>query len=161
MMDCEIGGRIDEFPLVDMIQMIHLSRRTGCLTVRGPINGMIEFRHGRIVRAKVSSPYADIGTILMDHGSITKKQLVEAVRVQRGSDGTALLGRVLVELGHTTVEQLREAMRAQVDQVVQEMLGLEKGNFIFRVTGDDSDDITQDVSEVLVEASVSKRRQAG
>ena len=65
------------------------------------------------------------------------------------------VGRVLVSLGFVELEQLRKMLRLQVDQVVQDLLRISTGSFDFRPSFElPPDDITQDVSDVLIEASL-------
>lgn len=157
MMSSELGGRIEEISLPDVLQILRLSRRTGCLHIRGPIDASIDFFEGRIVRAKSSYPYADIGTILMDNGAITQRQLRKAVKKQRGALRGTMLGRVLVQMGHATEEELNTAIRDQIDQVIDDLIDLSSGTFAFRIPGAAFDDITQDVEDILVEADVRKQ----
>jgi hypothetical protein len=153
----EIGGNIREFPLRDMLQMILVTKRTGSLVINGIVNGRIDFHDGRIVCAASTAPYTDIGTILMDDGIISRNQLSQAVEQQRGPQKGTMLGRVLVRLGFMNDTDLHKAMRRQVEQVVDSLLNLSEGSFDFRVSGTGADSVTQDVSEVLLEASVRRR----
>lgn len=155
------GGKIEGFRLREVLQLLRLSRRTGSLFLHGHRSGRVDFHEGRILRATVSSPYADIGTILMHRGGLKNKQLKKAVRAQKGPQKGMPLGRILVSLGFVTDQQLRDAMREQVDQVIQDLLEVDEGDFHFRASSSDEDDVTQDVSDVLLEADMRRMRRAG
>jgi hypothetical protein len=153
-MGCELSGRIQVFPVRDVIHLLRMSRRSGTLHLRnGARKGHIEFHEGDILRATTTTSYHDIGTVLMDLGLIDIDQLREAVAVQRAAGGRIPLGRALLNLGYLRIDELRGALRRQVDQVVQDLLLISTGSFDFRPTNElPPDDITQDVSDVLIEA---------
>jgi hypothetical protein len=156
MTGCELSGRIQALPIRDVIRMIRMSRRSGVLQLRnGARQGEIEFHLGEILRATTTSEYRDIGTVALELGLIGTDELQEAVAMQRATGGRMPLGRVLVSLGFVELEQLRKMLRLQVDQVVQDLLRISTGSFDFRPSFElPPDDITQDVSDVLIEASL-------
>jgi len=156
MSGCELSGRLQALPVRDVIRLIRMSRRSGTLHLRnGARCGQIEFHQGQILRARTTSEYKDIGTVALELGLIGVDQLHEAVAMQRATSGRMPLGRVLVSLGFVELDQLRTMLRLQVDQVVQDLLRISTGSFAFRPSvGLPPDDITQDVSDVLIEASV-------
>lgn len=50
-----LSGTFDELPLVDLVEMIAIGRKTGCLAVldeRGTAAGELDFRGGRLVGAR-------------------------------------------------------------------------------------------------------------
>lgn len=52
-----------------------------------------------------------LGQLLIERGVITKKQLDEALKVQKERGG--LIGQILVDLGHASEEAIAQALTAQ------------------------------------------------
>ena len=140
-----------------LLKWIRRSARTGLLLfLEGHADGAIEFLGGEIVSARNGSGFSDIGTILLENKVITREQLLQAADRQRRTANPAPLGRTLMEMGCAGEADIRTAMRLQVDQVIESLLALRKGCFEFHAGTGSTDDITQNVSEVLREADVRR-----
>ncbi len=147
----ELTGRIQDISVRSLLTWVRHSRKTGTLSFRNSVHqGWIEFRNGEIVSARSSVAYEDLGTILLNNKIITHEQLAEGALEQRDADNPLPLGRTLITLGYASVKDVREAMRKQVDQVIQDLLTLGEGVFEFEAKCTYADNITQNVSDVLM-----------
>src|SRR3954449_7460518 len=92
-----IKGSLKEASLPDVIQLLFLGRRTGCLALADRHNfGTIYFDEGHIVFAAIVNRRDRLGDILLASGRITPDQLAAAIQQQRG-DRDRKLGEILVE----------------------------------------------------------------
>jgi tetratricopeptide (TPR) repeat protein len=126
-----IKGSLKEASLPDVIQLLFLGRRTGCLALADRHNfGTIYFEEGHIVYAAIVNRRDRLGDILVRSGRITKEQLEQAVGRQEG-DREHKLGEILVELGAVERAELESYMRLQIEEAVYYLFTWTSGTFNF------------------------------
>jgi tetratricopeptide (TPR) repeat protein len=126
-----IRGSLREASLPDVIQLLFLGRRTGCLAVTDRQRfGSIYFEDGWIVYATIVNRRDRIGDILLRAGLVTREQLDEALAMQQVARGRRL-GEILVSLGAVTAEELRLRLRAQLEEAVFALFSWSTGTFTF------------------------------
>jgi tetratricopeptide (TPR) repeat protein len=126
-----IKGSLKEASLPDVIQLLFLGRRTGCLALADRHNfGTIHFEEGQIVYAAIVNRRDRLGDILMRSGRITAFQLGEAVERQAG-DRERKLGEILVQLGYLSSEELQRYIRVQIEEAVYYLFTWTSGTFNF------------------------------
>ena len=126
-----IKGSLKEASLPDVIQLLALGRKTGCLAVADRQNfGYTYFDDGRIVYASIVNRRDRLGDLLVRNGRITDDQLRTAVDRQAG-DRDRKLGEILVELGHITRAELEDHIRVQVEEAVYYLFTWSSGTFNF------------------------------
>ncbi len=126
-----IKGSLKEASLPDVIQLLALGRKTGCLAVADRQNfGYTYFDDGRIIYASIVNRRDRIGDLLVRNGRITDAQLRAAVDLQAG-DRDRKLGEILVELGHITRAELEDHIRVQVEEAVYFLFTWSSGTFNF------------------------------
>jgi tetratricopeptide (TPR) repeat protein len=126
-----IKGSLKEASLPDVIQLLALGRKTGCLAVADRQNfGYTYFDDGRIIYASIVNRRDRIGDLLVRNGRITDEQLRAAVDRQTG-DRDRKIGEILVELGHITRAELEDHIRVQVEEAVYYLFTWSSGTFNF------------------------------
>ena len=126
-----IKGSLKEASLPDVIQLLYLGRRTGCLAVADRQNfGYIWFDEGLICYASIVNRRDRIGDILVKNGRITAEQLAHAVELQ-ATGRERRLGEILVEIGAITRDELIEYVRIQVEEAVYFLFTWTSGTFNF------------------------------
>ncbi len=126
-----IQGNIEEAGLPDVLQLLSLGRKSGCLTlVDGETQGQIYLDVGRISYATVASRLDRLGDMLVKSGRITQQQLSTAVDEQRRS-GKRQLGRILVDSGQIDRAELERYIRLQVENAVYYLFTWKQGTFSF------------------------------
>ena len=126
-----IKGSLKEASLPDVIQLLFLGRRTGCLALADRHNfGTIYFEEGHIVYAAIVNRRDRLGDILVRSGKITAAQLETAIARQNG-DREHKLGEILVELGFLRREDLQSYMRIQIEEAVYYLFTWASGTFNF------------------------------
>src|SRR5919107_554288 len=126
-----IKGSLKEASLPDVIQLLFLGRRTGCLALADQHNfGTIYLDEGQIVYASIVNRRDRLGDILVRKGRITAEQLQNAIEAQDG-DRQHKLGEILVSLDIMTRTELEEYMRLQIEEAVYYLFTWTSGTFNF------------------------------
>jgi tetratricopeptide (TPR) repeat protein len=126
-----IKGSLKEASLPDVIQLLFLGRRTGCLALADRQNfGTIYFDEGQIVYAAIVNRRDRLGDMLARSRRITAEQLQAAVEGQ-GAARARRLGEILVEQGALTREELQDYIRLQVEEAVYYLFTWSQGTFNF------------------------------
>lgn len=126
-----IQGNIEEAGLPDVLQLLSLGRKSGCLTlVDGETQGHIYLDVGRISYATVANRLDRLGDMLVKNGRITQQQLNVAVEEQ-GHTNKRQLGRILVDSGKIDRAELERFIRLQVEQAVYYLFTWKQGTFSF------------------------------
>ncbi|MBA3317046.1 MAG: DUF4388 domain-containing protein, partial [Gemmatimonadales bacterium] len=126
-----IKGSLKEASLPDVIQLLFLGRRTGCLALADRHNfGTIYFDEGQIVYATIVNRRDRLGDLLSRSGRITAEQLREAVDRQEG-EREHKLGEILMRLGYLSREELERYIRVQIEEAVYYLFSWTSGTFNF------------------------------
>jgi tetratricopeptide (TPR) repeat protein len=136
-----IRGSLKEASLPDVLQLLAMGRKTGCLSVADRSEfGYVYFDHGRISYASIVNRRDRLGDLLVKAGAITPAQLDEAI-TQQSRNRTRRLGELLVEQGALAVERLHEIIRVQIEEAVYFLFTWTNGTFNFEpdVLPDDQD----------------------
>ncbi len=128
-----IKGSLKEASLPDVIQLLALGRKTGCLAVADRQNfGYTYFDDGRITFASIVNRRDRLGDLLVRNGRITDAQLRDAIDLQ-GADRDRKIGEILVEMGLVTRAELEDHIRVQVEEAVYYLFTWSSGTFNFEV----------------------------
>src|SRR3954469_20784004 len=126
-----IRGSLKEASLPDVLQLLSMGKKTGCLSVghRGSF-GYIFFDKGRIVYASIVNRRDRLGHMLVRNGMISQDQLDKAVDAQiRRRDKK--IGELLVDQKALTTEQLNQFLRVQIEEAVYFLFTWTEGTFNF------------------------------
>jgi tetratricopeptide (TPR) repeat protein len=126
-----IKGSLKEASLPDVIQLLFLGRRTGCLALADRHNfGTIYFDEGHIVFASIVNRRDRLGDILLASGRISQEQLAAAIEQQRG-ERDHKLGEILVDQGALARSDLEQYIRHQIEEAVYYLFTWSSGTFNF------------------------------
>jgi len=126
-----IKGSLREASLPDVLQLLSMGKKTGCLAVTHRNNfGYIYFDKGRISYASIVNRRDRIGDLLVKAGSITPEQLQQAIEAQ-AKHRDKRVGDLLVELTFITREALHEHVRVQIEEAVYLLFTWNEGTFNF------------------------------
>lgn len=126
-----IKGSLREASLADVVQLLYLGRRSGCLSVASERNfASVWFDDGGIIFAGMVSRNDRLGERLVASGRLTAEALEEAIAVQAAVPGQRL-GAVLLRLGHLSREQLDAELRRQVEETIYTLFTWTSGTFSF------------------------------
>jgi hypothetical protein len=151
-----ISGSLKDVSVADVMQFIHLGRRTGTLLLsQGTKRAMIGFHMGRLVSAQAPRT-PKLGDLLITSGMIDRGILERAIDSQQTEPERRSLGQILVGSGSIDPEGLRQVIAQQIEQAVSEVMVWDTGNFEFAI--DDLrpiDDIALYPSDVLPDADIN------
>jgi hypothetical protein len=126
-----IQGSLEEVALPDVLQLLALGRKSGCLiVVNGEMRGDIWLEVGRVSFATLANRPDRLGELLVKSGRITRQQLTEATKKQARSSGRQL-GKILVESGRISRGLLERFLKIQVEEAVYSMFTWRHGEFTF------------------------------
>jgi tetratricopeptide (TPR) repeat protein len=126
-----IKGSLKEASLPDVLQLLALGKKSGCLAVADRHNfGYIYFDEGRICYASIVNRRDRLGDLLSKSNRITREQLDRAVQLQE-EHREQKLGEILVTIGAITRSELEEYMRLQIEEAVYFLFTWISGTFNF------------------------------
>jgi tetratricopeptide (TPR) repeat protein len=126
-----IKGSLKEASLPDVLQLLSMGKKTGCLAVTHRNNfGYIYFDKGLISYASIVNRRDRIGDILMKAGVITQTQLDAAINAQ-ALHRDKRIGDLLVAQGAVKREQLHAQIRVQIEEAVYYLFTWTQGTFNF------------------------------
>jgi tetratricopeptide (TPR) repeat protein len=126
-----IKGSLKEASLPDVLQLLSMGKKTGCLAVTHRNNfGYIYFDKGRICYASIVNRRDRLGDMLLKAGSITQAQLEQAIAAQ-AKQRDKRLGELLVQDGAITRDALHDQIRGQIEEAVYFLFTWTEGTFNF------------------------------
>jgi len=126
-----IKGNLKEASLPDVLQLLSMGQKTGCLSLSDRSSfGYIFFDRGRITYASIVNRRDRLGDLLVKNGLIQPGELSEAIDEQ-GRDPSSRLGEILIRHGAITREQLEQYIRIQIEEAVYFLFTWTQGSFYF------------------------------
>lgn len=125
------SGDLEHLPIVDIIQLLHTTKKSGILTVRGEKGqSRIVFSEGHIVSANYLNGKVRIGRILVKMNAVTPEDLEEAIasQINAGENRKPLIS-TLLELGKIKQEEAHKGLKKLVEMTVVELVGWTSGTF--------------------------------
>ena len=142
-----IKGSLKEASLPDVLQLLSMGLKTGCLSVTHRNNfGSIYFDKGRICFASIVNRRDRLGDILVKSGKLSQEQLDAAIGEQ-SHDRETRLGDILVRQGVISREELHGQIRVQIEEAVYFLFTWTQGTFNFEA------DLRPDQQDFLVSIS--------
>jgi tetratricopeptide (TPR) repeat protein len=140
-----IKGSLREASLPDVLQLLAMGQKTGCLSVTDRNNfGYIYFDRGRISYASIVNRRDRLGDTLVKNNVITQRELDAAIDAQATQLRNKRLGEILIEQHILTREELHRYIRVQIEEAVYYLFTWMQGTFSFEA------DMRPDDHDVLV-----------
>jgi len=139
-----IKGSLREASLPDVLQLLAMGQKTGCLSVADRSSfGTVYFSRGRISYASIVNRRDRLGDILVKNGLITQQELDSAIQAQTRQRDKRL-GEILIEQKILTREELHRYIRLQIEEAVYFLFTWTQGTFSFEA------DVLPDERDFLV-----------
>lgn len=125
------NGDLEHFPLVDVIQMLHMTSKTGVLYLKSPKGeSQLVFHEGFFVSANHLNNSVRIGKVLVDMDAITTEQLNQALLEQQeaGKKRKPLIA-TLIEQGTIDKETAFTGLEKLIEMTIVEVLTWASGTF--------------------------------
>ena len=152
-----LQGSLDEFGLIEILQMMGLGNMTGALHLRRSDGrtGIIYVYDGMLATCtELNTDALTLGHVLQQLGMATDEQLDGAYGLQTQNPLGKRIGELLVEYRVITPEQLNDALRTQVLWTVRELAQWKEGTYEFlpgEHLPDETIPLRIDVTRVLME----------
>lgn len=128
-----LSGRLEDVAPADVMQFVHLGRRTGTLSLsRGDEKAEVNFHRGAIVGAW-SPRSKKLGELLLERGLIDRQALHDALAAHAAEEPRRSLGQVLLSRTAVPVDAVRRAIREQIEQTIYELVAWTSGSFNFEI----------------------------
>ncbi len=161
-----INGVLEDLALADVLQFVHLSRRTGTLYLwrEDERRAEIGFHDGRIVSAWTPG-HRRLGDLLLAAEVVAEETLKSALELQKREEGQRILGQILLAEGSVTREDIHRVIKEQVQATIFDLLTWRYGSFHFEVgelnpiddvglvPGELLDDLDLNTQMLLIEAA--------
>jgi tetratricopeptide (TPR) repeat protein len=139
-----IKGSLREASLPDVLQLLAMGQKSGCLSVSHKSNfGYIYFNRGRICYASIVNRRDRLGDILVKSGAISQAQLDQAIAEQTPQRDKRV-GEILVAMGAIEREELHRQIKTQIEEAVYFLFTWSQGSFSFEA------DVRPDEQDFLV-----------
>ncbi|HZV81887.1 MAG TPA: DUF4388 domain-containing protein [Geobacteraceae bacterium] len=124
-------GDLEHLPIVDVIQLLNSSRKSGILSVKGKKGeSQLVFKDGFIVSASHLNNSIRIGQILLDMALISPEQLELGLQKQQtDGSGRKPLVITLIELGLVKEEDAYKGLQKLIEITLVEILTWKTGKF--------------------------------
>ena len=123
-----LKGNLHDFSLTQLLNLIHLARKTGTLAIDGKhAAARASFREGKLVFAQTDTLDGRLVGMLVKVGKITPEQSKKIPTNKTDRD----LATMLVQAGLLTRTELDQMVRNNVKDVVDRMFALSDGLFRF------------------------------
>ncbi len=159
-------GDLEHLHIVDIIQLLHTTRKSGIFSVTGSKGeSKIVFSSGYIVGANHIDNSVRIGTVLVKTGAITIDDLEQALGVMKDAvKSPRPLMATLIQMGRLKREDALRGLKKLVEMTIVELMSWTKGKFTFDTdaitayseggasSGDMEQDVGVDAQMVLMDA---------
>jgi tetratricopeptide (TPR) repeat protein len=126
-----IRGSLREASLPDVLQLLAMGKKTGCLSVtHRHAFGNIFFDKGRICFASIVNRRDRLGDILVKSGMLLRDDLERAIAIQ-SSQPDRRIGEILVSESMIAREELHQHIRQQIEEAVFSLFTWVQGTFSF------------------------------
>jgi len=130
------NGDLEHFPLVDVIQLLHMTSKTGILYLNSPKGeSQLVFHEGFFVSANHLNNSVRIGKVLIDMNAISSEQLNQALTEQKeaGRSRKPLIA-TLIELGMIDKDTAFKGLETLIEMTIVEVLTWSSGTFSLDVS---------------------------
>ncbi|MCP3963227.1 MAG: DUF4388 domain-containing protein [bacterium] len=126
-----LNGKLEDVSLADVMQFVHLGRRTGTLSLaRGSQEAEIGFHRGQIVSAWAPGSRR-LGDLLVEKQLVETGAMTEMLRVQASEQPRRSIGQVLVSSGTLEFDDIRKVIEEQIELSIYELVTWTTGSFEF------------------------------
>ncbi len=151
-----LKGNLRDFSTTQLLNLIHLARKTGCLTVRTPSEAArLYFRDGKLVHAHTADQDGHLATVLLKAGKLSAEQVKKILARPEGRNDVQL-GMLLIKAGHISRDDIVQSARRYMLNIVYTLFGWYEGQFEFTPDAMPSADrilIPINLEQVIIEGS--------
>lgn len=126
-----LNGDLENFPIIDIIQLLHGTKKTGVLRLSSKKGeSQLVFHEGDLVSANYLNNRVRIGQVLVSSGAITEGQLAQVLEIQKNA-GDERKPLVITLLEHNMVDETvaYNGLESLIEMTIVEVLTWKSGEF--------------------------------
>ncbi len=151
-----LKGNLRDFSTTQLLNLIHLARKTGALTVQVPPGvTTLFFREGKLVHATLNGRDVHLASILARTGRLSEEQ-ANIIRTRSGNTTDKELGMLLISAGHVSQRDIVNSVRSDMLDTVYGLFTWADGTFHFEpnhLAPDDVISVPVDLENIILEGS--------
>lgn len=138
-----LNGDLEHFPIIDVIQLLHGSRKSGVFRLFSKKGeSQLVFHDGDLVSANFLNSRVRIGQVLVSSGAITEEQLAQALEIQdKAGDDRKPLVITLLENNMVDETAAYNGIESLIEMTIVEVLTWKEGRFSLDITKSDSTNV--------------------
>lgn len=123
-------GKLEDVAIVDVLHLLSVARKTGVLTIEGAGGtAAVVLRNGDICAATHPAAEVNVGSILVERGSLAAAEVEAALATSQPADLPIVA--TLIQRGHITTEQGWDALAQLIERTVAAVRDWPSGAFAF------------------------------
>ena len=151
-----LKGNLKDFSTTQLLNLIHLARKTGALTIQVP-SGVttLFFREGKLVYTTMSGRDGHLASVLARAGKLSEEH-ARIIRARAGTQSDKELGMLLISAGQVTQPDIVSSIRADILDTVYGLFTWTDGLFHFepnQLPSDDAITVSINLENVILEGS--------
>ncbi len=151
-----LKGNLRDFSTTQLLNLIHLARKTGALTLQvQPGVTTLFFREGRLVYTTTSGRDGHLASVLARAGKLTQEQ-ARIIRTRSKDQTDKELGMLLISAGHVTQKDIVNSVRSDFLETVYGLFTWSEGLFHFepnQLPAEDAITVPVDLENIILEGS--------
>lgn len=126
-----LKGNLRDFSTTQLLNLVHLARKTGALTIEQPAGvTTLFFREGKLVQATTGGRDGHLSSVLARAGKLTERQ-AEIIREKSGTQTDKELGMLLINAGYVSQPEIVNSIRNDVLDTAYALFSGSDGMFHF------------------------------
>jgi hypothetical protein len=151
-----LKGNLRDFSTTQLLNLIHLARKTGALTLQvEPGVTTLFFREGRLVYTTTTGQDGHLASVLARAGKLTHDQ-AKIIRARSNVQTDKELAMLLINAGHVTQQDIVSSVRTDYLETVYSLFTWSEGLFHFepnQLPSDDAITVPIDLENIILEGS--------
>jgi hypothetical protein len=126
-----LKGNLRDFSTTQLLNLIHLARKTGALTIQVPPGATtLYFQEGKLVYATTGGQDGHLASVMARAGKLSSEQ-AKIIRSHAGTQPSKELGMLLISWGHVTQADIVNSVRNDILETVYGLFTWSDGLFHF------------------------------
>jgi hypothetical protein len=126
-----LKGDLRDVPILQLLNVINLARRSGTLTVEGEVPVQMSFRNGDLIYAGAENGHCNLTHMLWQSGRLTHQQkLTIEAHVQETDEKQ--LSQLLLRSGHLCQDDIRLSFEQHALDLIDDLITWPVGKFHFQ-----------------------------
>jgi hypothetical protein len=151
-----LKGNLRDFSTTQLLNLIHLARKTGALTTQvQPGVTTLFFREGKLIYATATGRDGHLASMLARSGKLTQEQ-AKIIRTRAGAQTDKELGMLLISAGYVTQDDILNSVRSDFLEMVYSLFTWTEGLFHFepnQLPVGDAITVAIDLENIILEGS--------